>query len=620
MARPRFPVLLALTGLMAAGCAEQSNGLPRGAGSALAASTAAAPAAQGPVGPFERGAVGAGRVLDPATQGPRIAVLEPIRGSLVTVPDVRVRVAVSDPNGVTSVTIGRIAAAPIGGDRWEARVTLTPGINFIEVEARDGKDQRSRGCFSLAYGSFHSKDAFLERAVTASFRNSGIAKAVPVLEGLAKNLQVEPIVLAHNPVYDSLLARAEARAVRHGAPEMDLAGVSGGARVTFVLPSLEVDLGIKAVGISTSATLSASRLVAIGILGATAAPPQPTQTALGLEVHDVRVEFEDFQIRSSGRLTHSLLQLLDGKVREAVREKLQDLLAHEMIKALGTDLIGIDRPLTIAMDVPVVGPTTLDMRFRVSDADGSPTTGLGISMGLELDAPQPAVSGAPTQFLVSGVQTLPAVTATEDAAVFVSTDAANAFLHSFWVAGGMSLTVDGASPGPGQTFMTAGMLYPFFPAVRDLAPDPATPLRMEVSAAAAPVVAFGRNGSAVEFTAGEVEVTCMLDYMDNDPPAELFTLRIPMKVEGDLIVHGRALHVTDLRCARIAVDLLREPLIDLPDEEIERFMVAITPVLLERFQYNVPPVPIPALPFGLDLDQAWIEAGGDLLAIRGNLR
>ncbi len=606
-----------LAAAAAAGCSEQSNSAARYAGSA-AASTAAQ--VQGPVGPFPRGAVDASHALDPATQGPKITVLTPLRGALVTVADVRVAARVVDVDGVRDVVIGGRYATHRGGDQWEAMVTLQPGVNFVTLEATDDLGNTSRACFSLTHGAFHSDSVFLERSVTASLRNSGIAKLLPLLDGLTANLDAGPVILAKNPLHQATGVRIEATSVQHGAPRYGLQGVSGGARVTVTVPSLELKLDVKTVGITTRVTLAADRVDVIATLGATATPPQPGQTALGLEVQGVRVVFDGFRVNSSGAVRNWLLSLLRGKVKDKVSETLEDLLATHVITALGTSLPGIDKPLTVSMNVPAVGPTSLDVRARLSDADGSPTTGVGFSLGVLAQATQPVLTGAPTQFLVQGIRTPPAVTATEDLAVFISADAANALLHAFWLAGGMDVAVDGASPGPGRSFMTARMLYPFFPAVEALAPHPDTPLRMELSAAAAPVVAFGTPAAAVEFTAGEVEVTCLLDYMDGDAPLALFTLRIPMQVEGDVAIVGRELVITDLRAPQLNVDLLEEPAVDLPDDEIERFMTSVMPILLERFRFNLPPVPIPGLPFGIDFDRAWLEAGGGVLAVRADLK
>lgn len=597
--------LILICGALAVGCNEQSNLAAQPYARATAAVTT-----HTPTGPFPRGLV-TRTTLDPATTGPELTVVSPDRGAIVSTSQVRVRVSAEDPNGVYSVVIGNRTGSSVGGDLFEAYVDLEPGLNYVTVEAFDRLGNASRSTFSIGRGQLHSQDELLESCVSVSLGNSGLAKVVPVIDNLAAKLDIPTLVLSKNPLYEGSVTKVWATALTHHAPSISISGVSGGVLGKVVMGNLDVQAKVKVLGITTSVHLRADRLNVLANVAATDDP----KNSFGLAIRRVDVSFDNFDVDSSGFLTDAVLGLLKGTVREKLQDMLADMISSEVLTLMSSGLIGIDKPVAIGKP----GSAQVDAQFRLAAADGDRSTGVGLALSVMSKPTHPKV-GTANQFLVQGTRALPTVTGNDDIAVFFTADAINGFLHAFWAEGGLELTVDGAQPRLGGEFITVRMLYPFFPQVRQLAPNGDTPLRIDVSAATAPVVSLGKDGRLVHFGMGETEVKVSIDYMDGQAPLEFVTFRVPVEVAADVAIQGRNLSVTGLEIPVMRFDVVRDPAIDLNDEQIERFGDSLMPLLLPEITKLLPTMPIPAIPFGIDFDTAWLEASHDVLAVRATLK
>lgn len=615
------------------GCSGQSNPTPP-LGS-LASTAAGVSSGSVPRGPYPRGQVDPQNVPDPATQGPKIEVVSPERGAQTAQADVTIQVRVTDPNGVGAVEIDGLTATSAGQDLYEASLTLAAGMNLVRVSATDALGNVSTGTFSLVHGQFVAPDTLLERSIGAGFSPAGLQRMARILDPLVAKLDLESAILKHNPLISKASFVVRSKALRHDPARIDVAGEPGAGVITLYLDHAELELDVDLIGLSlTQATIFAdTAAVDFHVM-----PVDPATLAAGtataldcLVIQRTEVRFTNFRVQASSGLINSLIGNFTGQVEDAVRNKLVTLLPGAIYNLIDNPGVpGFDRPLSVALPsiaslAPILSstqPSSLDLLFRIQDTDGSATAGLGVSLGVQAVANPPAYPTTAQQVLVGGAQGVPTVLAGDHFAAALSQDAVNLLLYALWQSGGVRLGIDGTKPlSPGSAMsLNVKMLYPFIKAVRDLAPDPDTPLAIEVSSVTPPIALLGHKGTLIEVLAGETEIKLSIDYMDGQPPLELFTLRIPLQLAADVtITGGNKIKISGLQAPIVGIDMIREPVVDLADQEIENFLNQILPWMLDQYKMQLPEIPIPALPFGLNLTNPRTEVLPGMLVIRGSL-
>lgn len=604
------------------GCNSQTNPAPL----TVIAPPKIAPTFVAPTGPFPRGTVDPAFQLDPATQGPEIKVLSPARGAQLTERTLDVRLQVQDVNGVSAVTINSIPAWNEKGDEWVAQMTLEPNqVNFLKLSATDGLGNVSHGNFSLTHGLFRSIEEFTDNILKASLNNAGLTRVKEIAESLVGNTDIAALTTAFNPILDNFLAKINIAAVRNDPIQVDINGLSGGAEIKVSLGNAAVDLDINGgVGrfLAQRATITSSRAVATiraRVQRDPNNPPSGLKTALGLEIESVNVQLENFDVVFPSGLLTRIVRLLRNTVRQRIERMLSQILADLVNKNLGDRVIpGLGAPLSVDLPVPFLGTASLDTSFRVSGADGSATTGLGLALGVKVLPKTQVLAGATRHYFVTGTQAIPNVDEADNFAVGLSSDSANALAHAMWLSSVFRYRLDGTNPQPGQTFvLTAKLLLPFFPQLTGLAPDPDTPVSFEITTEAAPTVRLGQNNQSLELTVNELQVRAFIDYMDGQSAREIFTLRTNLQARADVAIVNKKIVVSNVTAPVTTADLVSEPVTDLADAELLNFLNAIMPYALKRFTLNIPAIPIPALPRGLDLQNPRVEISQDFLVVRG---
>ncbi|MCO5169872.1 MAG: Ig-like domain-containing protein [Planctomycetes bacterium] len=606
-------VLSALTAVVACGCTKQSNRLP-GAGSVVAGSTAVPLWA--PQGPFPRGQASASSA--PARQGPQITVVSPARGAQVTDTTVRVEVEASDPDGVQAVTIQGAPATDVGGGRWEAQATLGPGLNLIEVEAIDGLGDRSTGRFSVAHGQFEAGGAFVQGAAHARLGQPALDVVGREVEARSANLDLLPL-LPH-PVYTSTLVTLDIVDLTH-AP-LRVAGVSttaGGVSIAIELDQLVADLDVNLLGRGEALAL-ADRARAV-VQARFAAPTGPATGArlLGLDVERLDVSFVNLRLQPQSGFAVTVLSPIANLLVGALRGAISNAIERAVLRALERPLAGADHPLRVNLPLLGGGTAPLDLLLRIDGGRGWAGAGLDLVGSLSATAPAPFPHALPAGVLVTR-PAAPVVTPApgESVALAFAGDAANAFAHAFWLAGAARYQVDGTAPTNKPHPPSARLLYPFFPLVRDLAPDPATPLVIDASLEAPPTVRLEQG--AVALRVSEAEVSVWLDYLDGGPRAEVLRARLSLDVSVRVAVQGQELVLSDLRAAGVAVDVVAEPSGDLDDQHVEDFIMQALPTLLDSVAQRLPRLPIPGLPAGVTLVAPSCEVRDGHLIVRAGVQ
>lgn len=602
------------------GCNEQSNRLPA-RGRTGSPSTATGPAAL-PQGPFPRGQVAAALLPDPATVGPVISILTPARGAQETAGQVTVTARVEDVDGVAAVMIAGTPVSASGSD-YSAQVALTPGVNLIRVEAIDALGNGSSAYVSVTHGAFAPHDRVQARTVAAGLTQAGLDRVGDLAGELTKDVDLFALIAHKNPILKNFALEVRATALRHGPPRFAATGLAAGVEVTLTLDALALDADIDVIGVAlTQATIQAQSVVAVvqATVSQTAfSGTKPGKRALGLEIESIDVTLHGFQLVTSSPFFTSVLNPFQPLLHNMIRDQLEDMLIDVVNLELGKSLAGLDTPLRIAIPNPVDAGATLDLDllFEVDEAHGYAGAGLGLIAGFQVTPAQIGVSGS-TDVLTTGAQVTPAI-GPEPFTVRISQDGLNALLGSLYLTGGAGALVDGTKLPVGG--LSANLLYPFLPPVRSLAPDPTTPVVLEASVCAAPVVTIeGTPGAApVKLAVGELEVSLAIDYMDGDPAATLFVLRAGLEIEADVTIHGNTLSFSTLTCTGVDAEILSEPTCDLEDQQIVDFLRALCPRLMVELQQKLPAMPLPALPFGMDLQNVRLEAAPAVLTVRGSL-
>jgi hypothetical protein len=606
-------------------CSDQTNSLPPQDPSL---NSGFAPGVVTPVGPFPRGTVDPAVQLDQATVGPEIVVVTPVRGAQLTAQTINMRIKVTDPNGVTNVAINNIPATDMGNDEYEVQLTLNDtAVNFLTATAEDNLGNLGRGTWSLIHGRFMDINSFTDNLVGASLSNTGIDDVRTIVENLIAGLDLFPLFATANPLVDNFIAEINLTAVQNADVKLPtIEGQPNGLKIIAHIDDLIASVDTKAIAglIKIPADLLSDKGV-ITVVAEVNQNPNISITnlksALGLEIKSLDINLQNFRLDLGNGIVNAIVNLLKGVVRDIVEDLLKEELETQIDQLLGaTALPGVGQPLRVDLPVPIVGTSSLDLAFRVSSAGGSANTGLGLALGAKITPAQQVLQGVSTSYFVTGVQAVPNVLMGDDFAVGLSSDVANSFLHSMWLAGGIRLRIDGTMPDPSIPLaLNTRLLIPFFPQLSGLAPDPNTPIVIEVTTEAPPTARLGQSGASIEINAQEFAIKILIDYMDGQPPLEVLTLVTNLQLTADIALVNNEIRITNLSSPVVAADLTNEPVTDLADGELTNFIEAILPMMLDQFKNDIPAIPIPALPFGLDLQNPVLEIQPDFVVVRGNL-
>lgn len=620
----RFHIaLLSLAGALAVaglGCDSQHNGLPFQAGTTAAGITSLS----APVGPFPRGVIDPRHLPDAATVGPVISVISPGRGSVTTQAQVDLTIQVEDPDGVVAVEIAGAPARDLGSGRYRGSVSLATGANLVDYQAEDTQGNVTTGYTSLLRAAqVVPAGSFVPRSIAIELSDPGLDRVARIAEDLTAGVDLFPLISGSNPLVSVAGLQVTALSLTHQPPRFALAGAPEGIRAEVHLDDVAFAVQVDMLGFGLmQATILADRasgFVQARIHQGSFTGAYPGKRALGLEVTQINLDLDRFRVVSNQGLVTGLLNPFNGLIEGAVRKELESVLVTLLDDTLKDPLGGIDRPLSLPINVPNQPPTSLEARFEVHQAYGPPAGGLVLVAGVEAAASVPRYG---RDLVLQGVSFTPQPFGGQSAFnVKVGSDALNAFLGALQETGRLGVVIDGtAVPKPGATMIpSAKLLYPFFPLVKDLCPDPDTPIVIEVDLQAPPIARFGVGAADYSATLPEAEVRLWIDYLDGGPRLLLFALRIGVEIGVDLSVNATSLLVDDLVLGALKVEVIAEPAGDMDDQGLEAFVQAAAPTLLADFATSVSAVPIPALPFGLKLSQPQLSASRDVLLIQGDL-
>jgi hypothetical protein len=606
------------------GCSKQSNNNP-GFGQTSSASTAAGITA--PQGPFQRGTVDPSLLPDPATTGPELSVVSPQRGASVQDASVAVVISAVDSDGVADVTIGGNPATSSGTDLWTASVQLQAGMNVVEFSATDSLGNETSGYLSLTQGQLHSTQDVLREGVGLAMTPAGLGRVADVVADLTSAVDLAPLIVKHNPLLSVAGLKLNGTGLTHAPLHYELEGAPDGLLVRVHIDTAVLTGDAQFIGIGlTTLSITADRVTAVARprISQSSYTGQATanKQALGLEIDRLDISMTNFGITAQSGFFNAILgsfkKAIEDKVKTLLEGILMDLVVDELNKAIPT----LDSAITLNLPNPVAGTQhPLDLQFEVHEASGAAPTGVVMNMGLKVAAKSPLAGTSDQVALQQIAPSRPLTPGPETFAIQLSQDALNSFMHAVWQTGIIEAQIEGRNPSPtAKTALTVNYLYPFLPVVKSIAPDPGTPLTIRIRSGSAPQLNFGAQpGVPYQVALGEGEIELLIDYMDGLPPLSLFTLRFAAVAEATVVIENDKIKVANLKLPKAHVDIIAEPVADLADQEIEDFVHAILPQLLDTFKISIPEFKIPALPMGLTLTSPKITVDRGFIRVNAGL-
>lgn len=613
-------IATSLVGVAFMGCSEQSNSKP---GGGVQSSVSAGITA--PRGPFPRGQATGNFAPDPATTGPEITLVSPDRSAQVTGQSIEVRLKADDPNGVSGVWIGGTAAVQAGAE-YASVITLQPGVNIVQIEAEDTLGNRTNSYVDLVSGTFQPDTEFMKESVAVSLTKPGLDRVADIAQQQTASLDLWSLLAGGGPLMDTTLIKIDALGLTHDPLMFRADGAPTGIEVAVDLDNLILELDVDAIGLNlTRAIVTADRttITARARISQTAFTGTGTgKRALGLEVEQVDIDLTNFKLKTTSGVLNVVLMPFQGMIRGAVEKAIRGVIMDTVDDQLSQSLVALDVPAPISIPNPMgVGPPIdLGIQMEINESSGGQGVGVGLVAGVKVEATTPMPT-AQRQVLVSGTRLQPQVLGPERFGVLLTSDALNGVLHAIYAGGALSVELDGTQPTSGSSIqMNAGLLYPFLPPIRDLAPDPNTPIVIEASLGSAPVTSIGQDPTRpLKATIGQAQVRLLIDYMDGGPRLEVFTLNVAAQVAANIMIQNNQIVISNLEIKHSRVDVVNEPVVDLADQELEDFIHAMIPSISAQYLAQLPAIDIPGLPLGLALTNVRIDVTPNTLAVFGDL-
>ncbi len=607
-------------GLAFMGCSEQSNSKPSsGAQSSVAAGITA------PKGPYPRGTASGKFAPDPATTGPEITLVSPTHSAQITGQTVEVRLKAEDPNGVTTVSIDGVQAVQVGAEYVNV-VTLQPGVNIILIEAEDSLGNRTDSYVDVVSGTFQADTEFMKESVGISLSKPGLDRIADIAQQQTASLSLWSLLAGGGPLMNTSLIKIDALGLTHAPLLFRADGALNGIEIAVDLDNLVLELDVDAIGLNlTRAIVTADRttITAKARISQSAFTGAGTgKRALGLEVEQVDIGLTNFKLKTTSGVLNVVLMPFQGIIRRAVEKAIRDMIMDTVDDQLSQSVVALDVPAPIVIPNPMgTGPDIdLGIQMEINESSGGQGVGVGLVAGFKVEATNPTPT-AQRQVLVSGTRLLPQVLGPERFGVLLTSDAINGILHAVYAGGGLSVELDGTQPSSGSSIqINAGLLYPFLPPIRELAPDPNTPIVIEATLGSAPITSIGQDPARpLKATVGQTRVRLLIDYMDGAPPLEVFTLNVVAQVAANILIQNNQIVISNLEIKDTRVDVVNEPVVDLADQELEDFIHAMIPTITQQYLTQLPAIDIPGLPLGLSLTNVRIHITPNTLAVFGDL-
>ncbi len=623
---------LVSVGLLIAGSSAGCGGGGGGGGSSRGASTAgsissATPTAttstatSGTTSGTTTTTPGTSTPTGPDTSPPLIALTSPTRGLHTTQTMLRVEGTVTDQTGVAYLIVNGDPVLPGAGGAFAHVLTLTPGLNVVELEAADPLGQRARTVLPVVAGAFLPEASNVTDALGARLNRPAFDAIERVAAQQLGGVNLAQMIMAQNPLFSGsyLVANIDVNATSasFGTPVLDLDPQQGGLAVRVELPSIDVRVratgqGLGFIPINVPLTVTADRATLSATAVVNVAPGGVVTTTL----QNTQVSLQNFRFDIGGIptfLEDLARDAVRGLIERQVRAQVERIVPTEVNKAIA----GANGPITQT----VLGKQ-VTMHFIpkavVFDANGC-------SVLCDGDMRMAAVGGLPTtpgSLTTPGAA--PAHATTPAIHLSVNDDLLNRMGHAAWRGGLMNLLIDQAQAQqlglPAWLPMDAFMLQVFFPQLIGRV-NPLDPLELEVSSAT-PALFTTLPAAQGLLEAGVGDLTVSIYVAPPGRPREL-VLRVgtQVKVGVQPSMQGNTLKVDVVGQPTIKTDVFETPLVALNELAVENFVDFVLPPVIQLLPRAFSGFPLPVYP---GLNPTNVQAvpdgpAGDFVTIRGDL-
>ncbi len=615
-------LLAALTGCGGAGSGGST------AASTVAASTSGTAPAQvtsSTSSAGSTGSTGSAGSTGPDRDPPAITVATPARGAFVTGALAQVIGQVQDASGVAYFLLNGLPAALDASGGFAEVLTLSPGLNVIELEAADRWGNRTRTALSVVAGDFLPDTQTVGDAAAVRLNRPAFDAIERLAAAQLGGASLSQTILAQNPLYAGggglATLQVDATSASFGTPRLDLDPRAGSLRVRAELPS--VDVVVRAhgslVGIPYSVTTQVTSTLAVVEADAVVSVSQGQVTT---QLQNVAVDLQGFRFDINnvpGFLEQLARNAVRGIVERQVQRQVEQVVPVEVNKAIA----GANGPITQT----VLGRTaTLHLipTAVVFDPDGaSILTDGDMTIAPPAGVTLPPLPTVPGSLFTAGAP--PVHPLTQALHVSANDDLLNRIGHAAWRGRLLDLTIDQALVAqqvtlPAWLQLDAFLLTVFFPS---LAPhlNPADPIEIEIGSLTPPV--FTTQPAPGLLRGGLGELAFRVYVAPAGRPRDL-VLEASLQVEAGLtarLAPGGLLQVELDGRPTAVTDVHTTPIAPLNQLAVENLVDFVLPPALQLLTRSLSGFPLPVTP-GLTPTNVTVEADGpqgDFVTVRGDL-
>lgn len=636
----RTLVGIGVLGSLAAGCGGSSGG---GGGATAAALSSAAPSSSGSTAAGGSGSVasggssGSGTTAPGATPAPpppatpdndppALALTAPIRGLHTTQPQLLVDGTCTDASGVAYLLVNGLPVLPdpLTG-RFTQLVTLTHGLNVIELEAADPLGHRVKSAVPVVSGQFLPEASRVQEALAARLNRpafDAIERVIaPQLAGPALGQQI----LAQNPLYSGGAALAtiqvNATAVNLGTPTVDLDPRQGGLGVHAELPNVDVTTRATGSVIGIGYSIGVNVTVTNAVLDATAVVNVAPGGVVTTTLQNVSIDLQGFRFDVGGIPT-----ILENLARNAVRGMLEQQIERQVATVVPTEInraiAGANGPITQAVMGRQVTLHLIPTRVAF-DPDGcSVLTDGDVVVTAPAGTVLPALPTTPGSLASPGAA--PAHGTAPAALLSLDDDMLNRMAHAAWRGGMMHLRIDRTQAQawglPAWMPMDAFLLQVFFPSLAGVV-NPGDPIELEVSTLTPVLFRTLAAPGVLDAAVGDLALSVYV--VPAGAPRQL-VLQVALQVDlgvGVSLSPQNAVQLQVVGRPLIKTDVVAMPLGFLDALAVENFVDFVVPPVLQLLPRFWSGFPLPTHP-AIQLRNVQAERDGpgqDWVTVKGDL-
>lgn len=369
---------------------------------------------------------------------PTIEVTAPTRGTLLDGMSITVSGRATDADsGVKSVTINGVEAEVMGDGRFEATLTLSPGLTLIETLATDLGDNHASDTRAVLAGQLVADRTPVPEAIVAHITTETFGVLGTMVGGLANAIDFGALARQQNPVIDTLGtcggARVNVESITKDNVLVTLTPQAGGMAVNIrvVNPFIDSDVDYKILCIpaGSNATIEADAYVVNGWMSIGLAE----DGQIAVAVQQLIGSWEGFDLDVSG-IPDSFVGLfvddVPGKVSDAMIDAMDDMLPSMAASYLADFAAGEKTGNVFGREVKfTLAPRSIDF----SDQGGT--------IVVETNAWMTDVTGPGYLVTPSPRPDLSAMADGNGLRMGIADDVANQLLAAFWASGDLDRAI-----------------------------------------------------------------------------------------------------------------------------------------------------------------------------------